>query len=266
MNHRIKHFFVIFALIVGVLSIGFASSKTDGSSSINKLRSLCDNTLGIGELAAARFALEEELINAMKLMPQADRIKLIEDFIGQDVSSTQFRAGVKEAGELTAGEARAWKGLIDADDWARLNTRLLEKISGESDVFIEKVGEFYKTTMKNNTPAGFNGAGPYTHGVIFDDFGFPDFKPFNPIGNQHIIPNGVGNRATDFKAAKQWLKNKPEIEDYLDLSADQISGSPFKVKINGQWSEQMTWHHHENGKDLVPVLSDIHNTTKHVGG
>lgn len=156
--------------------------------------------------------------------------------------------------------------MIDADDWARLNTRLLEKISGESDEFIEKVGAFYKTTMKNNTPAGFNGAGPYTHGVIFDDFGFPDFKPFNPIGNQHIFPNGVGNRATDFKAAKQWLKDKPEIEDYLDLSADQNGGSPFKVKINGQWSEQMTWHHHENGKDLVPVLSDIHNTTKHVGG
>lgn len=164
------------------------------------------------------------------------------------------------------GMVKAWEGLAGTDDWARLNINLLEKTSGESDEFIRNVGRFYKTTMKNNTPAGFNGAGVYGNGVFFNDLGFPDFKPFNPIGNQFIFPNAVGNRDVDFRAAKQWLKDKVEIEDYLDLSSDQLGGSPFKVKINGIWSEQMTWHHHENGKDLIPVLSDIHNTTKHVGG
>ena len=206
-----------------------------------------------------RLTDSPELMAQIDALPAALKGQFIQDFYeaGEDV--------IKVLRERP-GCVRAWESLVNAPDWSRLNTRLLEKVSGESDEFIERVGEFYTTTMKNNTPAGFNGAGTYTNGVYFDDLGFPNFNSFNPIGSQHIFPNGTGVRTTDFKEAKTWLKNKPEIEDYLDLSSDQLGGSPFKVKIHGHWSEQLTWHHHENGRDLIPVLSEVHNTTKHIGG
>ena len=187
-------------------------------------------------------------------------------------SWTKFVDDFKDKPELLAkfnqkpGLVEVWGKLINQPEWVRRNTKLLDKLSRESDEFIKKVDNFYTTTMKNNTPANFDGAGRYTNNVYFDEFGFPDFSEFNPIGNQHVFPNAIGKRADDFKAAKKWMQDKPEIEDYLDLSKDQTGGSPFKVKINGKWSKKMTWHHHENGKDLIPVLSDIHNTTKHTGG
>jgi hypothetical protein len=168
--------------------------------------------------------------------------------------------------DAAPGMINGWRGLIDQPNWVRKNVKLLEKLSRKSETYIRKVNDFYATTMKSNTPANFNGAGRYTNNVYFNEFGFPDFNEFNPLGKNNIFSDAAGNRIEDFKAAKKWLQNRPEIEDYLDLSVDQKGGSPFKVKINGKWSEQLTWHHHENGKDLVPVLSNIHNTTKHTGG
>ncbi len=37
------------------------------------------------------------------------------------------------------------------------------------------------------------------------------------------------------------------------------------LAVAGNWIEQ-TWHHHENGRDLIPVPSDIHNPLNHSGG
>ncbi len=213
--------------------------------------------IGVVEEAASVVArLRARLVSSG--WQAADIDLFIADFANNAEALAKFDNG--------ALDPKTWFFLKERPDWVKKNLNLHEKLKGESDDFLQKVNDFYATTIKNNTPVGFNGAGRYTNGVYFNEFGFPDFREFNPIGESYVFKEAVGNRGSDFANAKKWMQDKLEIEDYLDLSNDQKGGSPFKVKINGKWSEQMTWHHHENGKDLIPVLSNIHNTTKHVGG
>lgn len=48
-----------------------------------------------------------------------------------------------------------------------------------------------------------------------------------------------------------------------------INNKTKTIKLNkkdGKWSEFLTWHHHENGTDLIPVPTSLHYGLPHVGG
>ncbi len=116
--------------------------------------------------------------------------------------------------------------------------------------------------MKKQTPIGFDGGEKLYGGVWFNKYGFPDFEKMGQtLGRKYNFIGANGNYTDDFTKARDWLKKQNGIEEIKDLR----NGSPLLVKINGKW-KKITWHHHEDGKTLIPVLSEIHEKTKHTGG
>ena len=155
------------------------------------------------------------------------------------------------------------KLLVNSPDWIKNNDAFLAKLVGKSDDYIKKVDDFYSTTMKNQTPAGFNGGNKMYGGVWYNEFGFPDFEKMGQtLGKKYYFKGAKGNYTTDFSEARDWLKKQPGIEAIDDYNG---TGSPLNVKINGKW-QKITWHHHENGNTLIPVFTDIHSTSSHSGG
>ncbi|GIJ92900.1 hypothetical protein CAPN002_01180 [Capnocytophaga stomatis] len=154
------------------------------------------------------------------------------------------------------------KLLANSPDWVKTNTELLEKLTDKSDDFIKKVDDFYAITMKKQTPAGFDGGEKLYGGIWFNKYGFPDFEKMGQtLGKKYNFIGANGNYTDDFTRARDWLKKQNGIEEIKDLR----NGSPLLVKIEGKW-KKITWHHHEDGKTLIPVFSEIHEKIKHTGG
>ena len=79
----------------------------------------------------------------------------------------------------------------------------------------------------------------YPDGVRFTLDGFPDFSPYSKINVK--IEGLKGNTSSDFTAANRavGLKSTPK---------------------------GFTWHHVEDGKTLMLVPTDLHQTVRHTGG
>jgi hypothetical protein len=155
------------------------------------------------------------------------------------------------------------KLLVNSPDWIKNNDKFLAKLVGKSDDYIKKVDNFYSTTMKTQTPAGFNGGNKMYGGIWYNEFGFPDFEKMEQtLGKKYYFKGAKGNYNTDFSEARDWLKKQSGIEAIDDYNG---TGSPLNVKIDGKW-QKITWHHHENGNTLIPVFTDIHSTSSHAGG
>lgn len=72
----------------------------------------------------------------------------------------------------------------------------------------------------------------------FDKDGYPDFSKYAKVS---VEIKQTGNNRIDFKNAN---------------AAAGYSTTP----------KGFTWHHHQNGKTMQLVPSDIHSTTGHTGG
>jgi len=92
---------------------------------------------------------------------------------------------------------------------------------------------------------------------------------WNPVTGSHSAA-----RSKDLRQATDWaLDNYPPGRV---RRATTSGGNPSRSKIeilrdggdpnkNSDWIEQ-TWHHHENGRDIIPVPTEIHNSVSHAGG
>ena len=93
--------------------------------------------------------------------------------------------------------------------------------------------------------------------VRYDKNGFPDFKN-QSLGKDftYKADDLVGtNTSTDFTKATNWLKEKFPNKDIIkDNNRIVVDGKTY------------TWHHHQDGKSLMPVLSDVHGAFRHSGG
>ncbi|GIG55691.1 hypothetical protein Lfu02_00630 [Longispora fulva] len=83
----------------------------------------------------------------------------------------------------------------------------------------------------------------YPNGVVFTDEGFPDFSPYVKDEWPPVViePNFSGDRYQDEKIANE---------------AVGLEETP----------EDRTWHHHEDGKTLLLIPTDIHKAVRHAGG
>jgi hypothetical protein len=158
-----------------------------------------------------------------------------------------------------------WSKVIEQPDWIRKNTKLLENLSSETDEIIDKIKAFYSSTHKNRSPKNFTGKGTYNKGVKYDEFGFPELREHNPLGDDYIFTKAKGNHSTDFSDAREWLTNNKTKLGY-DNVWFKPNSTTFKVKKNGKWSELLTWHHHQNGTEMIPVPTSLHTGLPHVGG
>jgi hypothetical protein len=97
--------------------------------------------------------------------------------------------------------------------------------------------------------------------VCFDDLGFPDFSPFVPLINGvsaivEIDMNGDRLENGDYLKAAQSLCAK------LGIPFQKFHGG---ATFSGKDNITYTWHHHQDGKTMMLVPTDIHSTS-HSGG
>jgi RHS repeat-associated protein len=78
----------------------------------------------------------------------------------------------------------------------------------------------------------------YPGGVRFTEDGFPDFSLY---ATYEVEIDMIGNTTTDFSAANK---------------AAGLMSTP----------RGYTWHHHQDGKTMLLVPSDLHNAVRHTGG
>jgi A nuclease of the HNH/ENDO VII superfamily with conserved WHH len=201
---------------------------------------------------------------------------------------------------------KAWEKLseitTDARKWVSKSEKVIEKLQGRTDAYIDKVKGYYNShSITGNHPDP-----PFLHpvslvnkkgqtlniSVQYDDFGHPDFRdhvpklPNNNAANpNHVVyrpatPSGnipdspvktLTGEGADMAAANKWAK------DDLGLGKDVFEGLPngkCKIKdFNSPFADsdgwvECTWHHHEDGRTMIPVPSELHGKSgaPHTGG
>ncbi len=124
--------------------------------------------------------------------------------------------------------------------------------------------------QKFQKPANLIPPGKYD-GIEFGNLGFPDLVD-ESLGKKYFFNKNVqGNYGSDFREATDWLIKQPDILEIKELPIGSLNpiGSPILVKLKGSNKfVKITWHHHQDGKTLLPVFSDIHDKIlgKHTGG
>ncbi len=167
-------------------------------------------------------------------------------------------------------------------EWIRKNIHLLKKMSKQSDEIQEKIVEYYRTFQKPST----SGAPPFPYTtrsgdiVQYDNFAQPRFEPFIPKmkGKGKVIynpekvsklpeknfPELMGSSGHDIADANRWIKQ--EFPDKVEVLSNG------QVKILNEKDEWITcvWHHHEDGRNIIPVPIEVHNRplggASHTGG
>lgn len=87
--------------------------------------------------------------------------------------------------------------------------------------------------------------------------GFPDFSPWSK--GEVKLPNMKGNYDSDFKASDKLFAKQNEW-----LKSD---GTPDWKRVEKFRNEKgLTWHHHEDGKTMQLIPSDLNNNVSHTGG
>jgi len=75
---------------------------------------------------------------------------------------------------------------------------------------------------------------------------------------------GITSNKEKYEHFKAKLLRLNEIEiRRLPLPPKTSNGSPILIKVNGQWEGPFTWHHHEDGTTMMPVIQEIHNSPNH---
>lgn len=110
-------------------------------------------------------------------------------------------------------------------------------INGRKPINSRYTGEIYPA---ENLPPSIRES--YPDGVRFTEDGFPDFSPYVDV--QVEVDGLRGDHYEDFKAANR-------AAGYGDHAR-----SP----------EGYTWHHHQDGRTMQLVPTDLHRAVKHTGG
>lgn len=201
--------------------------------------------------------------------------KFLEDAVSDwddPVSFAKFVEDIKARPSLlddmagNGGMLNAWKALSDRPDWVRLNSNLLSRLADKDAAYLTQVNEFY-TSANFSAPSGFNGPGRYGS-VDYDEFGFPLFENgnFTP-GREYNARITMNGNDSDYNLANTILESQGVEIFRIPLPGGGTSnGSPIRIKINGRWEGPFTWHHHQDGQTMIPVLQSVHNSHKHTGG
>ena len=191
----------------------------------------------------------------------ARKIIQFTDELGQNLLNVNFRKIPKLV--------KAWKGLSNRLPWVRTNTDLLEKLAGKGDDYIAKVDELYSPTVMK-LPANLkppNGSPPGSYnGIDYDKFGFPKLES-HVFDNGHVVKIAMDGTNDDYIRAYDKLK---EIVGEGNIQFTNQYGSSFKIRqADGTFDgPAYTWHHHQDGESMMPVLQAIHQSIQsyHTGG
>ena len=218
----------------------------------------------------------------------ADIDRFVDDFVDNTDALAKFESGVLDV--------EAWKKFAsiggETRAWVRKSVALQNRIKakGFTDADVDRLKNYYSTfqkpsAMKDELPP-FDFITPDGVTVHFDEFASPRFEPFVPqmqgVGKVSYNPDRigaanlpVGNNPTlrgngDIVDANKWIKqNYPnKVRDELPDGTKIPAGRIEILDVNGNWIE-CTWHHHDDGRNLIPVPSTIHTRStgaSHTGG
>jgi hypothetical protein len=192
----------------------------------------------------------------------ADIDLFIADFADNADALAKFESGVLDFD--------VWKKFAsltgDTKAWVRKSVALQERIKakGLTNEQIDRLKDYYST---HNSPSELT-TFPNTssNGIYFDEFGHPDFIRANAISERnHIVEIFMDGTNDDYNRAYSLLSNK--IGD-SNIRKATSNGSSVYIKINDVETGPFTWHHHQDGKSMIPVLQTIHTRTftPHTGG
>ncbi|MBP9134788.1 MAG: HNH endonuclease [Saprospiraceae bacterium] len=225
---------------------------------LQQIQNVADNLLN----AEKRVHLSDIL----KSMDNATLNQLEKDLAGEDGEALRALFGEK------VGCVRAWEKLSvlsGTREWTRQSIPLLEKMSGKSDEFMDRVKQYYSTHQK---PGGTPNPPFNYQGIDFDELGHPDFFNSNACpGHEYCLKtpdlqgHPIGGLPSDLKHDFN-LANQNLLSTGKEINVLHGSGSPILIKIEGKWEGPFTWHHHQDGKTMIPVKQDVHNSFPHTGG
>ncbi len=164
------------------------------------------------------------------------------------------------------GVVEAWRGLFNSFTWVRTNTDLIEKMIGRSTDYINKVNDLYSPSIMKLPPtlkSPHSPPGKYNN-ITYDKFGFPRLEPH--ISHKiHVVKIMMDGSNDDYIRAYNKIKG---IVGEGNIQFTNQYGSSFRIKQDGQWSEPYTWHHHQDGESMMPVLQTVHQSIQnyHTGG
>lgn len=168
----------------------------------------------------------------------------------------------------------------------RNNIQFLKKYSALSPTKRTKLKAFLN---KQQVPRGYKGQVNFTTkprmidgksvAIKYDRYGFPDFMKFCPQPLKKFIfkSQRLAGDKKDFKMANEAIAKKfgfngpyPKGQPFANATYKWTAGSQnFFVKQNGKWVKH-TWHHHPDGKTLIPIKSVVHTASEggfpHSGG
>ncbi|MFA0964001.1 HNH endonuclease [Roseivirga sp. BDSF3-8] len=210
--------------------------------------------------------LHEEALSTVSRWDEAVYLKLEDDL----ASNPAFAEKFFDLANTDPGVVEAWKYLGDIGHNARYNTDLLKKISDLNSDQRLKVKSYYENMAH---PQTFKGMIEYTAtktvggksiSLQYDTYGFPKFDEFTPGSNTYVkSDNLTGNYEYDNAIANKDLITKLGAENVWVNPAG--NGSPVSIKVNDKWVE-FTWHHHQDGKTMIPVRKEVHSAFSHSGG
>jgi hypothetical protein len=170
---------------------------------------------------------------------------------------------------------RTWINRLDNN----LDADLLGRINKLSSSQLEGLNGLYRNmpSPKTSNIVSVEPTGAFTASingieVHYDKNGFPNFEPYSPGKNYSIksddligrSPNpGPQNLHPDFEKANTELISRYGANNVLVLHP---TGSPIRININGVWQGPFTWHHHQDGKTMMPVIQSVHSVFVHSGG
>ena len=225
---------------------------------------------------------EEGNILNKAITKEGEEVELLEKMISSEGNKTNILS------KLTGlDDAKAF--INSLDEVADAN--LLYKLAYLSEIQLKGLDDFYKARQ---SPAGFSKTDyNFTATKTIDGQrvsmtyrrGFPEFHStdFCPIMNYANGTSGkfkfqsndldLNNYSSHFDMANNSLfekmgltKNSPKNAGFYESGNYRWDGSSSQFELrntNGVW-EKYTWHHFEDGKTMIPVLSKAH--TGNIGG
>ena len=136
--------------------------------------------------------------------------------------------------------ASARTQLFGTDNVAEFSNQRVRQTNGRMPINSDYAGKIYTfDLLPPSTKLKYpNLIRDYPHGIHFNGSGYPDFSRY-AINKVEINPTGL-----------RWK------DDLLANKAVNLRNNPTGY----------TWHHHEDGKSMLLIPTDLHDAIKHSGG